>query len=157
MKWLLVVWIAGFVFTLQAQDKAIVIDLSDQRAYLLEGGKQIASSKISSGRPGFETPTGGFRVLEKDPNHTSTEYGKIVSSSGRVLVGDADAGTPVPKGAHFVPAPMHYFLRFKGAYGMHAGRVPNQPVSHGCVRLPRSNAALFYEAATIGTPVTVQH
>lgn len=145
-----------WAFTVQAQASAIVIDLSEQRAYLFQDGHQVASSRISSGRPGFATPTGRFRVLEKDPDHTSSEYGKIVDSHGRVLVADADSGTPVPKGARFVPAPMHYFLRFKGPYGMHAGRVPNRPVSHGCVRLPRENARLFYESVELGSPVIVR-
>ena len=50
---------------------------------------------------------------------------------------------------------MKYFLRFHGATGMHAGYLPGYPASHGCVRLPLEKAIHFYDAAEIGTPVSV--
>jgi hypothetical protein len=46
-------------------------------------------------------------------------------------------------------------MRFNGAVGMHAGRLPGYPASHGCVRLPPAKAVLFYNIAEIGTPVRV--
>jgi hypothetical protein len=61
----------------------------------------------------------------------------------------------VPAGAKFVRAPMKHFMRFNGAVGMHAGRLPGYPASHGCVRLPPAKAALFFNVAEIGTPVRV--
>jgi len=33
----------------------------------------------------------------------------------------------VPRGGKFIPAPMHYFMRFNGADGMHAGYCPAIP------------------------------
>jgi hypothetical protein len=50
---------------------------------------------------------------------------------------------------------MKNFLRFDGAVGMHAGRLPGYPASHGCVRLPPSKAKLFFDIADTGTPVRV--
>lgn len=133
----------------------IELDLASQRAYLLQDGNVVADSPISSGRPGRPTPTGQFSVIEKELDHRSTLYGKVQDAQGRVVKGDADSSTPVPKGGHFVRAPMHYFMRFHGAIGMHAGILPGYAASHGCVRLPSDKAALFYQSASVGTPVLV--
>jgi hypothetical protein len=134
---------------------SIEIDLAKQKAFLLDDGEVVEESPISSGRYGHLTPRGNFEVLEKDLNHHSSLYGKIVSRSGRVLVSDADSAMRVPAGARFVEAPMKYFMRFSGASGMHAGYLPGYPASHGCVRLPLEKAGIFYNAAGIGTPVIV--
>jgi hypothetical protein len=134
---------------------AIEIDLSAQKAWVLERGQRTIESPISTGRAGSETPRGSYKITEKDLDHRSTLYGKIVDSRGRVLVGDASASTAVPPGARFERAPMRYFLRFNGAVGMHAGRLPGYPASHGCVRLPAAKAAEFFKLAELGTPVRV--
>lgn len=134
---------------------AIEIDLSEQKAWVLQDGQRIYETKISSGRTGYETPAGSFAVVQKDPDHKSTLYGKILDRNDRVIVSDADCDTPVPPGAKFQPAPMKHFLRINGAVGMHAGRLPGHPASHGCIRLPPSKAALFFNIAEVGTPVRV--
>jgi lipoprotein-anchoring transpeptidase ErfK/SrfK len=135
---------------------SIELDLGRQRAFLLKDGKQIAESPVSSGREGHLTPTGNFSVIQKDLNHFSNLYGKIVEKgSGRVVKSGADVATPIPKGCKFVPAPMKWFMRFEGAAGMHAGILPGYPASHGCVRMPVSKAELFYKTVKIGTPVHV--
>ena len=134
---------------------SIEIDLGAQRAYLLKNGKKLVESPISSGRVGHLTPTGDFSVIQKDLNHVSTLYGKIVDGSGRLVKAGADSAMPVPKGCKFIPAPMKWFLRFDGAAGMHAGILPGYAASHGCVRMPPSKAELFYQTVDIGTPVHV--
>jgi lipoprotein-anchoring transpeptidase ErfK/SrfK len=139
----------------EAAPIAIEIDLSAQKAWVLQDGQRVYEAPICSGRTGHETPTGNFTVLEKDLDHKSSLYGRIVDSAGRVLDSDADSDMPVPAGAKFVPAPMRHFLRFDGAVGMHAGRLPGYPASHGCVRLPSGKAALFFNVAEIGMPVRV--
>jgi L,D-transpeptidase catalytic domain len=40
---------------------------------------------------------------------------------------------------------MPYFMEFSRAVGMHAGYLPGYPASHGCVRMPRDLAALFFQ------------
>lgn len=134
---------------------AIEIDLQEQTAYLIRHGRAVLSTPISSGRHGYLTATGNFKVIEKERNHFSNIYGKIVDARGRTLVGDADIDMPVPRGGKFIPAPMQYFIRFDGATGMHAGHLPGYPASHGCVRLPKENAIAFFQAVEVGTPVTV--
>jgi len=114
----------------------VEIDLEEQTAYLLDNGRPVLASPISSGRYGHLTRAGSFKVLEKERAHYSSTYGKIVDARGNTIVADADADMPVTRGGKFIPAPMHYFMRFDGADGMHAGYLPGYPASHGCVRMP---------------------
>ena len=143
---------------LHAQDSnpfTVEIDLQDQTAYLIQDGRVVLATPIASGRYGHLTPTGSFKVIEKERNHYSSMYGKIVDARGNTIVSDADADMPVPAGGKFVPAPMRYFMRFSGSNGMHAGYLPGYPASHGCVRLPEENAIAFFNAIDVGTRVTV--
>jgi lipoprotein-anchoring transpeptidase ErfK/SrfK len=139
----------------QANPYSIEIDLQQQTAYLLRNGRAVFSTPISSGRYGHLTETGSFKVIEKELNHHSNIYGKIVDRYGRTVVADADVDMRVPRGCRFVPAPMRYFVRFDGANGLHAGILPGYPASHGCVRLPDQSAIAIFNAVDVGTPVTV--
>jgi lipoprotein-anchoring transpeptidase ErfK/SrfK len=134
---------------------SVEIDLRDQVAYLIQDGQVVLTTPISSGRYGHLTGQGSFKIIEKERNHYSNMYGKIVDAAGNTVVADADADMPVPRGGQFLPAPMRYFMRFNGAEGMHAGYLPGYPASHGCVRLPENNAIAFFQAVEVGTPVTV--
>ena len=140
--------------SLRAQT-AVEIDLEEQTAYLLQGGRPVLASPISSGRYGHLTQAGSFKILEKEQTHYSSMYGKIVDGRGNTIVADADADMLVPRGGKFIPAPMHYFMRFNGADGLHAGYLPGYPASHGCVRMPEQYAIAFFNSVSVGTPVTV--
>jgi hypothetical protein len=134
----------------------ILINLTTQQASFWRGNTLIGLSTISSGRAEFETPPGKYRVIQKDANHVSSQFGECLSRSGRVVRRDVDASRgSCPPGSHFVGAPMPFFIRFTGGYGMHAGMVPRYRASHGCVRLPSEMAKHFFEAAEVGTPVEV--
>jgi L,D-transpeptidase catalytic domain len=134
---------------------SIEIDLEAQTAYLLRNGRPVLATPISSGRYGHLTERGTFKILEKERSHYSSMYGKIVDSRGNTVVADADADMRVPPGGKFIPAPMHYFMRFNGADGMHAGYLPGYPASHGCVRMPEDYAIALFNSVSVGTPVTV--
>lgn len=133
----------------------VEIDLEEQRAYLLQGRRIVMASPISSGRYGHLTQAGSYKVIEKERNHYSSIYGKIVDRNGNTVVADADADMKVPRGGRFIPAPMRYFMRFHEADGMHAGYLPGYPASHGCVRMPEQYAIAFFNAVQVGTPVRV--
>jgi lipoprotein-anchoring transpeptidase ErfK/SrfK len=139
----------------QSPGTSVEIDLEEQMAYLLQNGRPVMESPISSGRYGHLTQTGSFKVLEKERTHYSSMYGKIVDARGNTIVADADADMPVPREGKFIPAPMHYFMRFNGSDGMHAGYLPGYPASHGCVRMPEQYAIAFFNSVSLGTPVTV--
>jgi hypothetical protein len=147
-----------FAASAWAQDSnpyRVEIDLGQQTAYLISGRRVVMESPVSSGRYGHLTQTGSFKVLEKERRHYSSIYGKIVNAYGNTIVADADVDMQVSRGGRFVPAAMHYFMRFHGADGMHAGYLPGYPASHGCVRMPEELAIAFYNAVDVGTPVTV--
>jgi lipoprotein-anchoring transpeptidase ErfK/SrfK len=134
---------------------SVEIDLEEQTAYLIRGRQVVLATPISTGRSGHLTETGSFKIIEKERNHFSSLYGKIVDRNGRTVVADADADMAVPRGGKFLAAPMRYFMRFHDAIGMHAGYLPGYPASHGCVRLPEQNAIAFFNAVEVGTPVHV--
>jgi len=133
----------------------VVINLSEQRAYLFEQGKVSLIAPIASGKPGWSTPTGNFTIISKDIDHHSQSFGLIVDGAGRIATADATPGTHVPPGFHYQPAPMPYYMQFSSEIGMHAGYLPGYPASHGCVRMPRDLAAQFFERVHLRTPVTV--
>lgn len=136
--------------------RRIEVSLKDQTATLLHEGKVVAVSPISSGREGKSTPVGSFRVIQKSPDHRSSLYGNYVRD-GKVVKENVDirkGGRPA--GSRFEGVPMPYFMRFTGAYGLHAGNVPGYPASSGCVRLPKRHAKRFFDAVKVGTPVVVR-
>ncbi|MCB2048825.1 MAG: L,D-transpeptidase family protein [Novosphingobium sp.] len=107
----------------------VVISLSDQLAYAYDGEDLIAVSSISSGKEGHDTPTGIFKVLDKQKSYFSKKYDN---------------------------APMPYMQRIDD-YGvaLHAGYLPGNPASHGCVRLPKSFASKLFAATSVGTEVVI--
>lgn len=131
--YILVLLSIGMVSTAYA-NKRIIVDLSSQKAIAMDNGRVSFSGNISTGRPGRETPTGYYRVLEKDIDHISSSW-------------------PKPHGG----ARMNYMLRVTG-YGiaMHLGFVPNYPASHGCIRLENGFAQKMYYWARVGTPITIR-
>jgi hypothetical protein len=136
---------------------SIRIVISEQRAYFYRAGNPVGESTISSGKKGFETPPGTYKVIQKDKDHASNIYGDYVDAGGNIVQKNVDVTKdPLPAGATFQGAKMPYFLRFTGGYGMHAGYLPGYAASHGCVRMPSTMAEHFFENADEGTPVTVE-
>ncbi|HWJ59576.1 MAG TPA: L,D-transpeptidase family protein, partial [Sphingomicrobium sp.] len=107
----------------------IYVDLSDQTASVYRNGVRIAVTTVSSGRPGHETPTGVFTILQKDPNHHSSKYN--------------DA-----------PMPFQERLTWDGV-ALHAGGLPGYPSSHGCVHLPYDFSKLLFGITQLGGTVVV--
>jgi hypothetical protein len=140
---------------LSAQQTLVIVNLSEQTAYLFEGGRVALISPVASGKEGWGTPLGSFRVIKKDLNHQSGNFGLICDSYGRIVNPNATPGSYIPPGCHYLPAPMPYFMEFSKYVGLHAGYLPGYPASHGCVRMPRDLAAEFFARVQVGTPVKV--
>ena len=135
----------------------IVVHVGEQRAYFYKGHRLVGESTVSTGKRGFDTPPGRYRVTEKDKNHVSSEFGDYINNRGEVVKSNIDVRKDAqPKGTHFDGARMPYFMRFNGGYGMHAGYVPQFRASHGCIRLPPRMARHFFENAPDDTPVIVR-
>jgi hypothetical protein len=107
----------------------IIVNLAAQRAYVYRDGEPIAISTVSTGRPGRETPTGAFEILQKERMHHSNLYD--------------DA-----------PMPFMQRLTWTGL-SLHAGRLPGHPASHGCIRLPAKFAEQLYELTERGEFVVI--
>jgi lipoprotein-anchoring transpeptidase ErfK/SrfK len=138
------------------ENSRVVVSIGKQRAYLLMGDEVYIDTPISSGKRAGMTPTGSFRITDKDKDHRSSVYGDFVDRGGRVVrAGVSTKVDSAPSGTRYVGASMKWFCRFNGAIGMHVGILPGYPASHGCVRLPANIAPLIYEKVKIGTPVDV--
>ena len=148
-------FVIGLAAKAGAQQTAVVINLTEQAAYLFEDGRLAFISPIASGKEGWGTPTGSFRIISKDLNHQSGNFGLVIDAYGRIVNPNAVPGSYVPPGCRYIAAPMPYFMEFRKYVGMHGGFLPGYPASHGCVRMPKDLAAEFFARVRIGTPVKV--
>lgn len=135
----------------------IVICLSEQHAYFFKGNQLVGVSSISTGREGFGTPAGNFKIIQKDKDHVSSRFGDYLDAkTGTIIKKDADRNVdPLPKGAKYDGARMPYFMRIVGGTGMHEGFLPGCPASHGCIRMPSFMAEAFFRNVSLGTPVRI--
>jgi lipoprotein-anchoring transpeptidase ErfK/SrfK len=96
------------------------IDLGAQRMYVYVDGKLQHDWAISSGRKGYETPTGSYRPTRLEREWYSRQYDD---------------------------APMPNAIFFSGGYAIHGTyetRRLGRTASHGCIRLAPSNAARLF-------------
>ncbi len=111
-----------------ASSAAACIDLSSQKAWLMNGGQvTYGPTPITSGKPGYRTPAGTFKVLWKDRDHRSRAFDN---------------------------APMPYSVFFTSSgIAFHQGslKVP----SHGCIHLGRGAAVNFFNKLSAGQVVQV--
>ncbi|CAN5692829.1 hypothetical protein BH09VER1_BH09VER1_04250 [soil metagenome] len=137
----------------------VTIDLQRQVAEVFIGGERAGWCYVATGKEGYDTEAGEFKILEKIADKKSDTYGWIVDADGQTIVQDAKVGRDKPpKGGEFVHAPMPYWMRISWhGIGMHAGIIPQpgQPASHGCIRMPHPFAPLLFDVVKVGTPVTV--
>lgn len=135
---------------------SITIRIGEQRAYFYKGGELVGVSALSTGREGYDTTTGTFKITQKSRHHKSNLYGDYVDRQGNIIKKDiAVKKDPKPPGAVFDGASMPYFMRVVGGIGMHQGFLPGYAASHGCIRMPEFMARNFYENVSSGTPVTI--
>ncbi len=116
-------------------DRWIHVDLSEQTLVAYEGDRAVFATLVSTGREGFATPTGTYRIQSK---HVSTTMDDPDSPTEAYSIED-------------VPWTMY----FEGSYALHAafwhdgfGRVR----SHGCVNLAPADARWLFEWTTPGLP-----
>jgi len=135
---------------------SIVIHLGEQKAYFYKGKQLVGVSTISTGREGFDTPTGSFHIIQKDKDHVSSRFGDYDDKDGNILKKEIDRDKdPMPPGAVYDGARMPFFMRIVNGTGMHEGYLPGYPASHGCIRMPGFMAENFFYSVSVGTPVTI--
>ncbi|MGD8356050.1 MAG: L,D-transpeptidase family protein [Methyloceanibacter sp.] len=110
-----------------AQPVTVIISLKDQQLDVYRGLERVETTRISSGKPGYQTLTGVFGILQKKPEHYSNLYDN---------------------------APMPWMQRLtRTGTALHAGEVPNRPASHGCIRMNHDFAPKLFRMTKIGGKV----
>ena len=113
----------------RAAPVTLLVSLRDQRGYLYREGRRIAVTTVSTGRPGYDTPTGVFPIMGKKKTHYSNRYDD---------------------------APMPWMQRLtRWGHALHAGDVRPRPASHGCVRLPPEFAEQLFALTRTGDLVVI--
>ena len=106
----------------------VLVSLTEQFCYVYRNGILIGYCPVATGKPGHETPTGVFTILQKDADHVSNLY----------------------------KAPMPYTQRLTwSGICLHAGSTPGYPNSHGCVHLPLEFSQLLFEVEHLGGTVVI--
>ena len=137
--------------------RRIVIDTELQQAHYYIAGRRVGWSTISSGKAGKDTPKGVFPIITKDEDHISSTYGSVVDAAGNTLIDNYTKGEPMPPGGIYKGAAMNFGMQLTwGGIWMHEGIVTSAPESHGCIRLPRRMAKIFFENTPVGTPVEIK-
>ena len=114
----------------------ITIDKSTQQMIVERDGRPLYQWPVSTGRAGFDTPSGKFRAFRMEKDHFSKEWD--------------DA-----------PMPFSIFFTEKGhaIHGYLDTKNIGRPASHGCVRLTPANAeklfALVQEDGVLNTTVVL--
>ncbi|WP_188527983.1 L,D-transpeptidase [Sinisalibacter lacisalsi] len=119
-----------------ADELTAVIDISDQQVEVtrarMSGQAEVWRWPVSTGRPGYATPTGTFRPFLLSKNHRSSLYDD---------------------------APMPWSVFFNGDVAIHGSYEIadlGQPASHGCVRLHPTHAEHFFrQVQQVGMANTV--
>lgn len=142
---------------LTVSNSKIIICIPQQRARLYVEGRVALDWPVSTGTNGHETPTGVFRVIEKDKEHKSNRYGKFVNASGKTVDSNADLSKGLPEGTTFEAAGMPNWHRLTwDGVGIHGGKViAGKRLSHGCIRTPYPVAAKLFEHSEFGMPVYI--
>lgn len=107
----------------------IIVSIPDQLVHVYRNGIRVAASSCSTGKPGHRTPTGVFKILQKDKHHRSSTYSNA-------------------------PMPNMNRLTWSGI-ALHAGNLPGYPASHGCVRLPMQFSELLFGITRKGMTVVI--
>ncbi len=137
----------------------VVVDRATQRGVLLNNGQVAMDYPVSTGNRNFPTPAGKYEVLQKKKaDKRSNLYGKIYDAEGTVVKRNADSSKDtIPEGGRFEGALMSSWMRISwDGIGMHRGKVPRYPASHGCIRTYYKAVDTVYSKVAVGTPVVVR-
>jgi lipoprotein-anchoring transpeptidase ErfK/SrfK len=118
----------------------IDIDLGSQYMVVYQGNNVLSRTYVSTGRRGFDTPTGTFYINRKV---------KVKDMSG-VLGGEYYH-------VRDVPDVMYFTYRGHAIHGAYWHNNFGYVMSHGCVNLPLGFATWLYNITPIGTKVTIHY
>ncbi|MBD1848568.1 L,D-transpeptidase [Leptolyngbya sp. FACHB-711] len=123
----------------------LVIRLGARRVYVYENDRVKTSFPVAVGRPGWETPTGNYHVLQmiQNPAWQNPFTGEVIPS-----------GRENPLGTRWIG----FWTDGNNYIGFHG--TPNEesvgtPASHGCIRMFDRDVQRLFEMVALGTPVSV--
>ena len=127
-------------------DSRIVVNLGERRVQLYQGSQLLDSYAIAVAKPGWETPTGTFQVLdmEKNPTWVHPITGITVPP-----------GSDNPLGVAWIG----FLSNEEGEIGFHGTNqeeLIGEAVSHGCLRMRNQDVKALYAHIGKGTPVIVE-
>lgn len=106
-----------------------LVSIGSQRLRVYDRNGLLATSGVSSGKRGHESPQGIFSIIEKKEEHFSNLYE------------DAEM-------------PWMQRLTWSGV-AFHAGALPGYPASKGCIRLPHGFAQSWFDMTRVNTRVII--
>lgn len=118
----------------------IDIDLGSQYMIVYQGNNVLSRTYVSTGRRGFDTPTGTYYINRK----------VRVKDMAGVLGGEAYH-------VRDVPHVMYFTNRGHAIHGAYWHNNFGYVMSHGCVNLPLGFASWLYSITPIGTKVTIHY
>jgi lipoprotein-anchoring transpeptidase ErfK/SrfK len=130
-----------------ASERWVDVNVQAQRLSLMDGDERALDAPVTTGKAGFSTPRGTFRIFSRVPNETMDSL-----------------TTGIPRSA-----PEGYFLKdilytqyfAHGGYALHtnywqpASVFGVRPTSHGCVGMRLADALAAWNFTTIGSRVHV--
>jgi lipoprotein-anchoring transpeptidase ErfK/SrfK len=133
-----------------ALGKTIVIDISDTTLVLYEGFKVQQEYRVATAAPGYTTPVGMWKVINKAENPSWTNPDPTGWGAGLPSYIPPGPGNPLGTRALYLNAPG---IRIHGTYssssiGTHA--------SHGCIRMLISDSEELFPLVPMGTRVIIK-
>ena len=117
----------------------IEVSITNQRLTAWRDGRVVFRFVISTGRAGYETPPGHYKILEKYENRWSRTWSVWMPFAMRWYRG------------YFIHQLPH---KDGSSYNIGASML-GRPDSHGCVRVNVGDAERLFRWTTVGTPVWV--
>ncbi|MCX6621122.1 MAG: L,D-transpeptidase [Acidobacteria bacterium] len=118
--------------------RLILVSIPDRKLALLENGRVLKVYRTAVGKPASPSPTGKFSVVERLPNPTWWQPGKVVPP-----------GKTNPLGTRWLG------LSVKG-FGIHGTTNPGsigRAASHGCIRMRNRDVEELFEMVKVGDEV----
>lgn len=144
-----------------AGERELVLDRSRRLLLVLERGRELRRFPVAVGRPGWETPVGRFRVIERvaEPTWEHPATGQRVPPGPANPLGSRWIGFHRDcLGRRGFNGREHLVVEgcvSAGFHGTPQRESVGQAVSHGCVRLFDEHVRDLFDLVVLGTPVTV--
>jgi lipoprotein-anchoring transpeptidase ErfK/SrfK len=135
-------WVPAADLKLRRTTRRVVVDLSDRRMYVQDGGRTRWSARVVVGKPSTPTPRGQFAIDAPVDQPPSSDLGRrilAISAYSRAL---AHYQGGIPQVA------FHAYEQLGAKLGTAS--------SHGCIRMATSSLTRLRKWATRGTPVLIK-